>query len=107
MDTLRRSSRLMFLCIVFTITGTLARPQDSIYLREHYVKREVMIPVRDGVRLFTSIYVPRDTTRTFPFMLNRTPYGVGPYGEDSYPESLGPSPAFVRGGFIFVYQDVR
>ena len=97
----------MFLCIVFTITGTLARPQDSIYLREHYVKREVMIPVRDGVRLFTSIYVPRDTTRTFPFMLNRTPYGVGPYGEDSYPESLGPSPAFVRGGFIFVYQDVR
>ena len=107
MDRLRRSSRLTLLCVVIAITGTPARSEDSLYLRQHYVKREIMIPVRDGVRLFTSIYLPLDTMRTYPFMLNRTPYGVGPYGAESYPESLGPSPAFVRGGFIFVYQDVR
>lgn len=66
-----------------------------------------MIPVRDGTRLFTSVYTPADTTRTYPLLVNRTPYGVGPYGEGSYPAMLGPSPAFLHGGFIFVYQDVR
>ncbi|MGK7311046.1 MAG: CocE/NonD family hydrolase [Candidatus Longimicrobiales bacterium M2_2A_002] len=80
---------------------------DAEYVREHYTKREVYVPMRDGTRLFTSIYTPRDTTRSYPILLFRTPYSVAPYGPDAYPGSLGPSGAYVRDGFIFVYQDVR
>ncbi len=80
---------------------------DAAWVRAHYAKREVSIPMRDGTRLFTAIYTPRDTSRTYPVMLFRTPYSVAPYGPDAYPETLGPNAAFTRDGFIFVYQDVR
>jgi len=76
-------------------------------VREQYAKREVQIPMRDGVKLFTAIYTPRDTSRTYPFLLQRTPYSLYPYGADAYPEHLGPSAPFQKEGFIFVYQDVR
>jgi putative CocE/NonD family hydrolase len=66
-----------------------------------------MIPMRDGVRLFTSIYIPKDTTERYPIMLNRTPYSVAPYGPDAYRALVGPSEHFAREKFIFVYQDVR
>ena len=84
-----------------------AQPVDTAYVRAHYLKREVRIPMRDGVQLFTSIYVPRDTTHAYPVMLDRTPYSVAPYGPDAMRPSLGPSAAFTRDGFVFVYQDVR
>jgi putative CocE/NonD family hydrolase len=76
-------------------------------VKARYEKLEARIPMRDGVRLFTAVYVPRDTTRSYPILMTRTPYGVGPYGTDAYRTSLGPSPAFQQEGFIFVYQDVR
>ncbi len=63
--------------------------------------------MRDGVKLFTAVYVPKDTTRPFPIMFERTPYAIEPYGTDAYPDRLGPSEAFAREGFIFAYQDVR
>jgi putative CocE/NonD family hydrolase len=74
---------------------------------ENYVKREVRIPMRDGAKMFTAIYMPRDTTRRYAFMMTRTPYGVAPYGPDKYPARLGPTPRFSDEGFIFVYQDTR
>jgi putative CocE/NonD family hydrolase len=77
------------------------------WVRTHYDKREVMIPMRDGVRLFTAIYTPKAATRPVPIMLMRTPYSVGPYGEDAFPERLGPSETLARRGFAFAYQDVR
>lgn len=77
------------------------------FIRTYYVKRDYDIPMRDGVRLFTSVYSPRDTNRQYAIMMVRTPYSVRPYGETNYPGSLGPSEAFARHGFIFVYQDVR
>jgi putative CocE/NonD family hydrolase len=63
--------------------------------------------MRDGAKLFTSVYAPKDTTRSYPFMMMRTPYSVSPYGVDNYPARLGPSDLFRDEGFIFVYQDVR
>ncbi|MEM1270704.1 MAG: CocE/NonD family hydrolase, partial [Bacteroidota bacterium] len=63
-------------------------------------------PMRDGTQLFTSIYVPKDDSRTYPILFQRTPYGVGPYGEGVKP-SLGPSESLMRDGYVFVYQDVR
>jgi len=76
-------------------------------VRVHYRKHEYRIPMRDGVRLFTAVYAPADTTGSYPVLLMRTPYGVGPYGPDAYPEGLRPGPDFERSGYIFVYQDVR
>jgi putative CocE/NonD family hydrolase len=83
--------------------------QSAAELREHYTKHEYRIAMRDGAKLFTAIYVPKDAspTKTYPFLIERTPYSVGPYGADNYPKHLGPAPGFVKDGFIFVYQDVR
>jgi putative CocE/NonD family hydrolase len=81
--------------------------QGSEYVKAHYTKYEYLIPMRDGVRLFTSVYVPKDKREKYPIMLDRTPYSVAPYGVDNFRESLGPSEKFGRDGFIFVYQDVR
>ena len=76
-------------------------------VRALYVKSEHQIPMRDGVKLFTIVYAPKDQSQRYPFMLHRTPYGSPPYGPDAYRATLGPSPDFAREGFIFVYQDVR
>jgi uncharacterized protein len=77
------------------------------FIRTNYIKRDYYIPMRDGVRLFTSVYSPRDSNRPYAIMMIREPYSIAPYGETNYPGSLGPSEAFARHGFIFVYQDVR
>jgi hypothetical protein len=81
-------------------------PED--YVRAHYTKYEFRIPMRDGKRLFTAVYVPKDAPAgPYPFLMDRTPYSVAPYGEDQYPKHLGPSEEFEKSGYIFVYQDVR
>ena len=58
------------------------RAQDSAWVRAHYVKAEYRVPMRDGKRLFTAVYAPRDTTRRYPILLTRTPYSVAPYGPE-------------------------
>ena len=80
---------------------------DSAYVRDHYEKIEQLVPMRDGTKLFTAIYLPKDKSKKFPVLLNRTPYTVSPYGANEYKKSLGNFPAEMREGFIFVYQDVR
>jgi uncharacterized protein len=76
-------------------------------VKESYTKYEYRIPMRDGKRLFTSVYVPKDQTKSYPMLMVRTPYSVSPYGADEYRERLGPSPEFDKAGYIFVFQDVR
>ena len=88
--------------------GTLrAEPPGVSYIREHYVKYDFDVAMRDGVHLFTSVYVPQHMQGTLPILLIRTPYSIRPYGEDEYPNNLGPSDLFAREGYIFAYQDVR
>src|SRR5262245_5903646 len=84
------------------IPAAAQQPDNSqeSYVRLHYTKQEQMIPMRDGVKLFTSIYVPRDTTKKYPILMKRTPYSVAPYGVDKYPASLGASDHFVKAGYI-------
>src|SRR5580658_2073749 len=85
-----------------------AKPDSPEFdVREHYTKYEYRIPMRDGVHLFTAVYVPKDSSEAYPFLVTRTPYSVEPYGEDQYPKRLGPSDEFEKAGYIFVYQDVR
>lgn len=90
--------------------STAAPEQDARthFIRSHYTKHEYRIPMRDGVRLFTSVYMPIDArpSRKYPFLIMRTPYSVSPYGVDRYKRTLAYE-AFEREGFIFVFQDVR
>src|SRR6185503_12939890 len=76
--------------------------RDPAGLKATYVKRELFIPMRDGVKLFTIVYAPRDTTQRYPFLMTRTAYGP-----DDYRAVLGPKNEFAREGYIFVYQDAR
>ena len=76
-------------------------------VRSTYTKYEYTVPMRDGVRLFTAVYVPKDASQAYPILMTRTPYSVSPYGVDQYPATLGPSDHFQKEGFIFVYQDAR
>lgn len=82
---------------------------NMAYVRENYSKYEYKVAMRDGVKLFTAVYIPKDAMegKRYPILMVRTPYNVAPYGEDQFPASLGPSPLFTREKFIFVYQDVR
>ena len=91
-------------------SGALLRAQTPpipYVLKDFYEKREVMIPMRDGVKLFTVLYIPRDRSKTYPFLVIRDAYGVRPYGPDNYRRWAGAYLEFSKEGFIFVYQDVR
>ncbi len=80
---------------------------DSAYIAENFIKQEFMIPMRDGISLYTVVYTPVDSLQQYPIFMRRTPYSCAPYGKSNYPKALGPSDLFVSEGFIFVYQDVR
>jgi putative CocE/NonD family hydrolase len=106
----------MYAALVSLGGGSGARAQEpdedaksAAEIRAHYTKYEFRIAMRDGAKLFTAVYVPKDASpiKTYPFLIERTPYSVSPYGADNYPKRLGPAPSFVADGFIFVYQDVR
>jgi putative CocE/NonD family hydrolase len=99
-----------FLCC-FMLLCTLAMAQrpssaDSAFIRENYTKREVLIPMRDGVRLFTSIYTPKDQSKKYPIIMRRSPYSCSPYGADTYTTRIQ-NMDLARAGYIFVFQDVR
>src|SRR5580698_10165516 len=101
--------RVFLLSFFVALTFSQTQP-GSVAVRENYSKFEYKIPMRDGVKLFTSVYIPKDVFsdgKTYPIMMDRTPYTVAPYGADVYRNSLGPSDLFQKEKFIFVYQDVR
>jgi putative CocE/NonD family hydrolase len=80
---------------------------EGDFVKNNYDKQEVYIPMRDGMRLYTVIYTPKDKTQPHPFLMERTPYGSGPYGDTLYRRSLGPNRTLMHELYIFVYQDVR
>src|SRR5437773_7405452 len=106
---------IVVLLIAFSAVALLAQPgtptqqqrELADYIKQNYTKSEVMIPMRDGVKLFVCIYQPKDQSQKYPIMFDRTPYSVGPYGPDNYKNLLGPDELFAREGYIFVYGDVR
>ncbi|MGZ5191369.1 MAG: CocE/NonD family hydrolase, partial [Flavisolibacter sp.] len=94
-----------FICIsVFSQTNTL----DSAYIRDHYYKVEKMIPMRDGISLYTAIYIPKDSSEKHPILLRRTPYSASPYGENNFMNNWDSyHRLYFREGYIMVIQDVR
>lgn len=106
MMTLRRTVWLCLFCLALSAPGCRAAGRGDDSLRSRYTKRDVLITMRDGIRLYTVIFAPKDTSRTYPILFNRTPYSVA-YGPDDFPDPLGPSRRFDESGYIFVHQDVR
>ena len=84
---------------------------DSIikdtYVKDHFDKKEVTIEMRDGIKLHTTVYSPKDTSKSYPILLKRTPYSCKPYGENEFPTNIGPNKYMMKQGYIVVYQDVR
>ncbi len=111
------ASLLILTAVVLLATATNALAQRGVYGEEYkkqveyakanYTKFEYMVPMRDGVKLFTIVYVPKDAGRAYPILLQRTPYSVAPYGLTNYRPVLGPSELCTKEGFIVAYQDVR
>ena len=102
------------LTTLFLVVATVAHAQPAApsappetSLKEHYTKYEYRIPMRDGKKLFTAVYLPKDQSKSAPFLMLRTPYDVAPYGVDQYPRKLGPTEEFDKAGYIYVMQDVR
>ena len=93
--------------LLFAALAPNAVAQGLEYVKANYTKYEYRIPMRDGKKLFTAVYVPKDQSKRYPILLLRTPYNVKPYGVDQYKSDLGPSPLFGKSGYIFAYQDVR
>ncbi|NOR26958.1 MAG: CocE/NonD family hydrolase [Lutibacter sp.] len=81
--------------------------QEENYAQENYDKIETTITMRDGVKLFTTVYSPKDKSKTHPILLQRTPYSVRPYGADKFRKNIGPNKHLMKEGNIIVYQDVR
>ncbi|HEX8089294.1 MAG TPA: CocE/NonD family hydrolase [Blastocatellia bacterium] len=99
------SASLLVAFLLAASSQAVAQNADAV--KERYTKYEYLIPMRDGARLFTAVYAPKDSSRQYPILLTRTPYSVAPYGVDNYRAALGPSEHFEKEGFIFVYQDAR
>ena len=96
------------LAFLFAFAALPAWAQTPPFVvKDHYTKTEYHVTMRDGVALFTTVYAPKDQTKSYPFLMTRTCYSVAPYGPEKYRAMLGPSRAFMESGYIFVYQDVR
>ncbi|MGI4022298.1 MAG: CocE/NonD family hydrolase [Janthinobacterium lividum] len=105
---MKKTLTILLLCLFFMqVSAQTNVNPDAAYIKANYQKYEYQIPMRDGKKLFTSVYVPKDQSKNYPFMMDRTPYSVAPYGADLYKGGLGPSSLFLHDGYIFVYQDVR
>lgn len=81
--------------------------EENTFAKDNYTKKEVMITMRDGIKLHTTIYTPKDTSKEYPMLLKRTPYSCRPYGENEFPTKVGPNNYLMEEGNIMVYQDVR
>jgi putative CocE/NonD family hydrolase len=98
---------LLFLLCVLPFLSK-AQNQDSIWIKNNYTKKEIMIPMRDGVKLFTAVYAPKDATEKHPILIVRTPYSCAPYGEENFSAIWNnPRKYFFKENYIYVIQDVR
>jgi putative CocE/NonD family hydrolase len=93
------------LAIFCCLNASAQKPEN--FVKENFTKTETLIKMRDGIKLYTVIYTPKDATEKYPILMERTPYSAGPYGAENYPMRVGPNPTLMHEKYIFVYQDVR
>ncbi len=109
---------LLIALVVFTLTSfkktenkdvkrQVTTEVENTYSKDNYTKNEVMIEMRDGIKLHTTIYTPKNTSKEYPILMMRTPYSCRPYGENNFKTKVGPNKYLMEEGNIMVYQDVR
>ena len=101
---IKKLNACVLLFVFFLTFSFQTHAQKKFVVKDHYTKAAYRIPMRDGVKLYTVVYTPKDTTADYPMLLWRTPYSCAPYGKDQFrnlPTELA------KAKFIFVYQDVR
>jgi len=108
------SSRIITIIVIsvlflLPLTGTAQNEQDSAWIRDNFTKKEQYIPMRDGIKLFTAIYIPKDNSEKHPILMTRTPYSCAPYGEQNFSDRLWNRHwrYYARENYIIVIQDVR
>jgi putative CocE/NonD family hydrolase len=101
------NKRFGLLLISFLFFSGLMAQEAPFDVKANYTKNIYSIQMRDGVKLFTVVYEPKDQSKKYPILFQRTPYGVGPYGPDDYKSQLGHNELLQKSGYIFVFQDVR
>lgn len=101
--------KLLLLSFLFSfLVSSAQNEQDSAWIRENYTKREIYIPMRDGIKLFTAVYEPKDKSEKHPILMNRTPYSCSPYGEANFRALWNNHwKYYCRENYIIVIQDVR
>jgi len=92
---------------LYTSCNSLEENKQDTYVADNYTKQEVTIAMRDGTRLHTTIYSPKDTSKEYPILMQRTPYSSAPYGAEKMKTKIGPNIHLMKEGNIVVYQDVR
>lgn len=99
----------LILVFFFLFTAIFSQNVDEKWVRENYTKKEYQIKTRDGIRLFTAAYIPKDNKEKHPILMVRTPYSCGPYGEDRYTPRLWLTywKNYLKENYIIVVQDVR
>lgn len=97
----------VFALVLLLTIGFGAHAQQTDWFPANYTKKEVMIPMRDGAKLFTAVYQPKDDREKHPILMSRTPYSCAPYGPDSFPSMKGYFRHYANEGYIIVFQDVR
>ncbi len=95
------------LLIFFLLPLFSPAQQQSDYVKDNYSKIDTTIAMRDGLKLYTIIYIPKDNSKAYPILMERTPYSSGPYGSENYKRRIGPNEELMKEKYIFVYQDVR
>ncbi|MEL6975030.1 MAG: CocE/NonD family hydrolase, partial [Bacteroidota bacterium] len=111
---MKNTLRPLFILVTLSLLTTIACKKttatvemDENYVGENYTKKEVDIVMRDGVKLHTTIYSPKDTSKEYPILMQRTPYSSRPYGKGLVKTQIGPNTHLMKEGNIIVYQDVR
>ena len=105
-DMLIKFTKMKYILLILFIFSVKISYSQNLTSQD-YTKKEVYITMRDGIRLFTSIYSPKDTTIDYPALVTRTTYSCEPYGENNIPDNIMYNPDLVAEGYIFVFQDVR
>jgi len=113
-EAIRRTVLLVIAILLISIVNRQALAQTPVDLSANYDKTQLMITMRDGIKLFTTIYSPKDHSQKYPILMLRTPYSSAPYELTEFPpvsppleRAFAPSADFVRAGYIFVFQDAR
>ena len=99
--------KLLSIALLALLSARCQEKKAGNFVKDNYTKMDTTIIMRDGIKLYTVIYIPKDQTEKYPILMERTPYSAGPYGDENYASHIGPDSALMHHKYIFVYQDVR